>query len=91
MFKKSFFVTLAPNVSIRSLITIARIFSKTTAQFANDQPYHVKFEDAISTTGLAIFVRLGPIPKLKLEGKRFGPKQNTKFPYYHHPPNHCII
>ena len=31
-------------------------------------------------------VRLGPIPKVNLEGKRLGPKHNTKFPYYHHPP-----
>ena len=29
---------------------------------------------------------LGPSPKLKPEGKWFGPKQNTKFPFYHHPP-----
>ena len=33
---------------------------------------------------LSIFVRLGPNPKLKLEVKRFGPKQNTKLTYYHH-------
>ena len=26
-----------------------------------------------------VFVRLGPIPKLKFLGKRFGPKQNIKF------------
>ena len=27
--------------------------------------------------GSAFIVQLGPIPKLKLEGKRFGPNQNT--------------
>ena len=32
-------------------------------------------------------VQLGPIPKLKLEGKSFGPKQNTRFTYYQ-PPTH---
>ena len=33
------------------------------------------------------FVRLGPIPKVKLEGKRFLPKQKTKLKYYHPPPS----
>jgi hypothetical protein len=37
------------------------------------------------------FVRLGPSQKLKLEEKRFGPNQNTKFVLRHpsnthHPP-----
>ena len=39
-----------------------------------------------STRQQTTVVQLGPSPKRKLEGKRFGPKHNTKFALSHPPP-----